>query len=192
MIALVQPRLPDRNYIPNLGLLSLAGVLEREGYPIRIFDENLDPNYLSELVRLRPRLVGFTAVTAAVNRVGRAAELLKESVDGVLIAAGGPHVSVLPEETLSGGRFDYCVVGEGEYPLLELVRSIFDGQGTPEDIPNLVYRSNGRIRSNPGRPFLGPEELDRLPFAPFHLLDLERVFPRITHASTPEARESSP
>ncbi len=181
MIALVQPRLPDRNYIPNLGILYLAGVLEEAGYPVRIYDENLDRDYFSRLLRDRPRLVGFTAVTAAVNRVGRAAAELKAAVPSTVVAAGGPHVSVLPEEVLAGGAVDYCVTGEGEYPFLDLARMVLEGRGSPAEIPNLVYRADGQIRRNPSRPFLGPEELDRLPFPPFRLLDPERVFPRIVH-----------
>ncbi len=181
MIALVQPRLPDRNYIPNLGLLYLAGVLEEAGYPVRIYDENLDRDYFSRLLRDRPRLVGFTAVTAAVNRVGKAAAALKAADPSIPIAAGGPHVSVLPEEVLAGGTVDYCVTGEGEYPFLDLVRMVLEGKGSPAEIPNLVYLSEGQIRRNPSHPFLGPEELDRLPFPPFQLLDPEKIFPRIVH-----------
>ena len=49
-ITLIQPWIPDRNYIPNLGILYIAGVLERAGYLVQFLDENLEHNYSEQLI----------------------------------------------------------------------------------------------------------------------------------------------
>ena len=76
-VALVQPALPDGNYLPSLGLLTMAAVMRKQGFAVRIFDENLAPGYLDALAAWQPGLAGFSVVTAALPRVGRAVAELK-------------------------------------------------------------------------------------------------------------------
>ncbi|MBI5533677.1 MAG: B12-binding domain-containing radical SAM protein [Deltaproteobacteria bacterium] len=179
-VALVQPRIPDGNFSPNLGLLYLAAVLEKSGMQVRTFDESLDPGYLQKLLAYRPSVVGFTVVTAAVKRVFQAARRIKASLPETAVVAGGPHPSVLPEEVLACPGIDACVVGEGEFAFLELCEAWVNG-GTLDGVANLVRRSSGTMQRTPCRPLLTSAELDALPYPAFHLLDLESVFARMTH-----------
>ena len=179
-IALIQPRLPDRNYIPNLGILYIAAVLEEAGFRVQVLDENLERDYEKKLISFDPYLVGFTAVTAAINRVIQTAERLKKVLPSTRIAVGGPHASLLPEEVVINPGIDFCLRGEGEFPFLELARVLQAGNGV-ESISNLVYQCSGEIVKNLPRSLLSSEELDRLPFPAFHLLDLRKVFPNIAH-----------
>ncbi len=180
-VALVQPRLPDRNFIPSLGLLYLAAVLEAEGFEVRIFDENLDEAYCEELVRFRPLVVGFTVVTAAVNRVRRCISELRSRLPDARTVVGGPHASCRPEDLVGPLAADFAFVGEAEYPFLDLCQALVRGSNDYESISNLVQSRNGSLVRNPSRRLLTTEELDRLPLPAFHLLDLERVYPLLTH-----------
>lgn len=179
-ITLVQPWIPDRNYIPNLGILYLAAVLEQDGFRVQVLDENLERDYEKKLVSFDPYIIGFTAVTAAINRVIRSAKRLKGVLPSIKNVVGGPHASLLAAEVISSPGIDFCLKGEGEFPFLELARALREGRGV-EDIPNLVYQRDGETVENPSRHLLSSDELDQLPFPAFHLLDLEKVFPNIAH-----------
>ncbi|MFH1131048.1 MAG: radical SAM protein [Pseudomonadota bacterium] len=179
-IALVQPFTRDGNYIPNLGLLIISNVLEQAGYRIKIFDENLKKDILEDLVSFDPFMIGFTAVTAAINRVHETAQELKRDLPNTYIAVGGPHATLLPEEVLKNPAIDFCIVGEGEFPFLELVQALTQSKNV-ESIQNLVFKNDGKVVRNAVRPLLTSDELDQLPPPAFHLLDLKKIFPNIAH-----------
>ena len=83
---------------------------------------------------------------------------LKEKNPDLVAGLVGPHVSVLPEESLMAGpQVDFIARREFDYTILELA------QARPwDEIQGLSYRVNGQIRHNPDRPFI--EDLDALPF----------------------------
>jgi hopanoid biosynthesis associated radical SAM protein HpnJ len=71
----------------------------------------------------------------------------------------GPHVTVLPGETLlaAGGSVDIVCRGEFDYAVKELA------EGAPwERVAGISYRQEGAIRHTPDRPLL--TDLDALPF----------------------------
>ena len=62
---------------------------------------------------LRPHIVGITANTPQVKQAWRTAKAIKEIYDCPIVL-GGPHVSVLPEESCEKPYVDVVVRGEGE------------------------------------------------------------------------------
>ena len=46
--------------MPSLGLLYIAAVLERDGFTVKVFDENYDPAMVASIVEFAPLVVGFT------------------------------------------------------------------------------------------------------------------------------------
>lgn len=183
-IALVQPSLPDKNYLPNLGILYIASVLERDGFEVAFFDENYCTSIVDKIVAYEPALVGFTVVTAAMNRVCHHATKLKSKLDNVVIAIGGPHVHACPMESIQNSEIDFAIIGEGEQPLLQLARCHRDGNARHEvfvNIENLLFIHQKKLYRTPTRPFLDSAELDELPYPAFHLLDLDKVFKNVAH-----------
>lgn len=181
-IALLQPAIPDGNYIPSLGLLYIAAVLEEDGFSVRVFDENYRTGFLPDLLKYAPDLVGITAVTASINRSLRLAEDIKRELNAWVVL-GGPHPTALPDETIRNPHVDFVVAGEGEYPMRDLARAIQKGGGHDElrEISNLLFKEDGSTVRNRQAGFLSGEDLDRLPYPAFHLLDLEFVFTNATH-----------
>jgi radical SAM superfamily enzyme YgiQ (UPF0313 family) len=55
--------------------------------------------------------------------------------------------------------FDSAVLNEGERPLLKLVENISQGKAL-DDVPNLIYSDNGKIRAND---IMLPEHINSLP-----------------------------
>ncbi|OUC08203.1 hypothetical protein RY27_10375, partial [Litorilinea aerophila] len=101
-VALINPkfRLPiDTRTTPHLGLAYLAAVSERRGDEVVIFDADVERRSVADFVQeFRPHIVGITANTPQVKQAWRTARAIKE-VHDCPIVLGGPHVSVLPEES---------------------------------------------------------------------------------------------
>src|ERR1051326_5294074 len=89
----------------------------------------------------------------------RLAQRIKDVNPKIKIAFVGPHVTVLPEQTLrDGSAIDFVVRKEFDYATKEFA------EGKPiEDILGASYRKNGTVMHNADRPQL--QDLDALPHA---------------------------
>jgi anaerobic magnesium-protoporphyrin IX monomethyl ester cyclase len=121
-LILVNPRVVADKY-PPISLLSLAAYVREHGHSVRLVDaqaEELSDLEVAEIVGdEKPLLCGITFMTSQVLTVKKLLGALKSRCECKFVA-GGVHTSVLPKEVKELG-FDYCVVGEGEETLLELL-----------------------------------------------------------------------
>lgn len=180
-VALIQPHIPDGNYLPNLGIMYLAAILLKDGFEIKIFDENIDVDINEMLFDYQPEIIGITCVTAAINRCASLALKWKEELDCKIII-GGPHVSVLPVESLTKyDEFDFAVFDEAEKIFSALCHEIKKKSTDYSLIPNLVWRKNNKVIKNITSKYLSNNELDELPFPAWHLIEIEKVFSNATH-----------
>jgi radical SAM superfamily enzyme YgiQ (UPF0313 family) len=175
----------DKERIP-LGVLSLAGALEREATPANIVD--LDRLYLDWLgwdaadreardfsayvaVRLASmdvRVFGFSSICSSYPLTLRIAEALKRLRPDVHIILGGPQATATAEETLDAfTSVDTVVRGEAEIVLPMLLRSL-EVRGDLCSVPGLVFRGSSGIVRTPDGPLL--TDLDSLPAPAFYLL----------------------
>jgi len=70
-----------------------------------------------------PVIVAFTAVFSEFEFIRQMAEWVKTSYPNLFLIAGGVHVTLNPDESYLS-VFDAICIGEGEYPMLELVESL--------------------------------------------------------------------
>jgi anaerobic magnesium-protoporphyrin IX monomethyl ester cyclase len=178
---------PEKNYLrpfignlPSLGILSLAAVLRKAGFPVSIVESaSLGLSFsrtVDAILRQRPKYVGFSCPTAAVGNAAKIARAVKERSPKARVLAGGPHITALPEETFRRfPDFDFGILGEGEAALLDLMEAL-EGDRNLSRVESVVYREGEAIRINPRRKFI--ENLDALPFPAFDLLP---EFPRDYH-----------
>lgn len=190
-IALINPRfrLPiDTRTTPHLGLAYLAAVSERRGDEVVIFDCDIEKEPVADFVqRFRPHVVGITANTPQVKQAWRTAKQIKEGYDCPVVL-GGPHVSVLPEESCEKPYVDIVARGEGEDTWIDICRRVegflndqpefhTDALLHPEnevfqDCLGITYKtSDGQIHNNPDRPTIA--DLDSLPWPAYHLFKME-------------------
>ncbi len=102
----------------------------------------------SEIIREKPDLVGISSLFTPYHReVWQSAEALKKRLN-IPILLGGAHVSAAPELMLAHPAVDWVIRGEGEKPLVELLRAILQGRAL-SGIPNLGFKQEGRIILNP-------------------------------------------
>src|SRR6478672_5294314 len=99
-IALVNVQLLDgNNVVAPLGVLYIAGQLERDGHTVAVFDG--DPGAFpiaDEVVAWRPEIVGLGFLTASSTRAFALLKALRARLPrDVYFMAGGVHPTIFPE-----------------------------------------------------------------------------------------------
>ena len=121
-----------------------------------------DKLVVEKVVRFRPDLVAFSAITNLYLPITRLAKKIKKVLD-VPIVIGGIHPTSIPEEVIKDECYDAVCIGEGEEPLEELLQRL-EQKRPYTDVKNLWVRdAEGKIHKNPKRPII--KSLDTLPTA---------------------------
>jgi len=155
------------------GLCYLAAQLRLLGYTPSIVDAealNLDiAGAAAAILAQKPDLLGITCKTLWVKSAAAVARLVKDALPNLPIVVGGNHVTALPLGTLQEfPQFDYCVVGEGEETLPDLIQALRYGDDLWK-VDGIAYRNlDGVPVRSPLRQRL--KNLDRLPPPAYDLL----------------------
>lgn len=160
------------SYLPPYGLLSIAGVLEQVGCCVKVLDADSKEGVTLEeikqyILNYEPNIIGLTAYSIGRDNVIETARFIKSCCSSLLVV-GGPHVITFPEDLIDCKEIDILAFGEGEYITLDIVE-YFHKRGYLHEIDGIIYRENGKVKKNPPRKPI--EDLDRLPYPAFHLLD---------------------
>lgn len=155
------PHSQDHNNLPPpLGLLTLAAFLARElpEVDVEVFDGNRMQE--AELLRhLDAEWVGLGVWFSNYHNGLALASKLKKERPEVRIVIGGPHTAFLAGRILRNNScIDYVVAGDGEIPLLELLRGV-----SVDRIPNLSYRAPGGVLESGDPEGRAQIVLDRVP-----------------------------
>ncbi len=159
-VALVNFCLPsDVNaYVaPPQGLSSIASVLFEYGIIAKIYDipkntiysqftlQNLH-EYFS---KIKEKYIGISLWDSILPKAILLIQKLKQDYPDKIIFVGGPSASSLYYEILHNFPFiDYCVVGEGEFSIKNLIEWIDSGTNYLSTLSNQVYyNDNGKIIS---------------------------------------------
>ncbi len=136
-------------------------------------DQYLDEVFIQSVKRYDPLAVGISFMTNQYGEALNLARLVKKSVPGTYVAAGGPHVSALPKEIISEcSAIDFAIVGEGEETFLELLFEIRSGSKDFDQIDGLCFRNGEKIVQTAPRALI--EDVDDLPFPAWDLLKVEK------------------
>ncbi len=182
----------ERKHIP-LGLGYLAATLREAGHEPFIYDaaiEDVPVNYHIEQAEAAGKpfeLIGITATTPLIGDAWEMAKLAKRY--GLTTVLGGPHLTIMPRESLEPPHeyVDYVFKGEAEHTLLELVDTIEAGRPV-ELLPGMHMRRKGQIISDLSSPMI--EDLDSLPFPAHDLFKIDRYtnLQPLTDGLDPHAR----
>ena len=184
-VLLINPgsRLPiETRTSPHLGLAYVGAVSERRGDDVRICDLDVEEGPISQVVaEYGPDLVGITANTIQIRSAWGAAGEVKAVLE-VPVVLGGPHPTVLPEESLAEPGVDMVVRGEGEATWVDLCDQL-EREEPLEGVPGLSFIDDGRrVMHNPDRAPIA--DLDALPYPAYHLFRTDRytnLQPAIDH-----------
>lgn len=193
---------PPRRYIdyckPSvdlpLGILYIAGVLERGGHEVRLFDALAQTDVYSdwdwrgekhfgapwsvieqEIRESQPQIVGITnQFTIQLQNALKVAQIAKEVDPGILTVVGGNHATIQPSTFLGrSSPVDVACLGEGEYTMVELATCIAEDV-TLGNVQGIAFKGNSAMVVPDSRRYL--VDIDQLPLPAYHLVDLERYF----------------
>lgn len=183
-------------YFP-IGLAYLAAVVRDAGYEVSVFDvdaveKGTDIDFSQEYKRLeiyrqglnndthevwrgiskelsdfKPDIVGITAMTPKFGTALKTAQVVRKTVPQCKVIIGGPHATLLPNQTLKSKDIDIIVRGEGEDTFLELIQ-VIENKGDLSTIKGVSFVQGDKIFHNPERNFI--ENLDKVPFPARDLL----------------------
>lgn len=113
-----------------IGVLYLAGQLEKAGFQPIIFDLTVNPHpteqFLEKLDELDPLLLGFSLTVLNSRFTQELARSFKRRRPQVPIVFGGPHVTILPQKHAGYDFVDFVITNEGELALVQLARQVRD------------------------------------------------------------------
>lgn len=142
--------------IPPTSILPVAGMLDKHGYKVEIFDARLEDYHNLDLRNVLA--VGITCMTGRSIKHGiEICRYVKEMDKDIIVIWGGIHASLLPEQTVSNPYVDIVVRGEGEIAMLELIKAL-EKDKPLEGIRGIVYKRNGKTVTNPERPFMNLDD----------------------------------
>ncbi len=163
---------------PPLGTLYAASWLRQHGYEVALFDAMLAEseeewakslnehkpqyaiiyednfNYLSKMCLLRMREAAFNMIHMAKSR-------------GCVVILCGADATDHSKEYLEHGA-DYCILGEGEETLVELLNQL-SAEKDPGQVIGVASSYTLRVTRRPDI-----TDLDKLPFPAWDLIDIER------------------
>ena len=152
-------------YYP-LWLSYAAGLMEQAGFEVKLIDAPADGHSHQQTLKIvkefSPELLVMDTSTPSIYNDTGLAEKIKESLPECFIVLVGPHVSVLPGESLKlAPRVDAVARGEYDLTVLELAQAIKKNNFACEKILGLSYKKSGQIIHNPDRALI--TDLDQLP-----------------------------
>ena len=174
-ILFFEPGVKVTKYVP-IGILVLAGFMRGKNYPVAVKDysgKDINEREIATLIkRENPKYVGIRVLTGPhIPRALRISQIAKKLDKKVIW--GGPHPTILPEQTLKHPFIDAIVIGEGEYALLDLI-NYFEGKKIKPLGSGI--KKNGKIQIFP--PQKKCVDLEKVPLPAWDLLDnIDEYFP---------------
>ncbi len=131
------------------------------------FERRYPESLMDDVVQAcsQSQIVGVSVMSNYFDRAVQITKALKKGLD-VPVVWGGIHPTVIPDDCLN--FCDFVCVGEGEYPMLNLVRAM-ERNADARGIKGLWFKENGRVIKNELEPLI--LDLDGLPFQDFDYED---------------------
>jgi radical SAM superfamily enzyme YgiQ (UPF0313 family) len=152
--------------LPPLGILYIISNSHKK---IDFIDNRIFKYSDGELYKKLKRYdaVGFGGTIMEVKQGKNVSQLLRK--DGITTIYGGHNATVNWDKYID--YFDIVARGEGEITLNEILDCL-ENDKKLDNVLGIVYKKDGNIVQNPGRPFIA--DLDTLKYPAREILDLEK------------------
>jgi len=120
-------------------------------------------NLAKIITKNSPKAVGISYLTPMEGIVRKICRMVKEINPEIKVIVGSFHPTFLPDEVMVNKDIDIIVRGEGEIPLLSLIKELKAKKPLLERVPGICYRdTTGQVQSTAlPKPI---NNLDELPF----------------------------
>ncbi len=155
-------------YMPPLGLMAIGAHLKHKcpDVYVEIVNAELIPEIETiELIeRSNPDILGITTTVGCYRSALEIAKIIKIFNNNIIIVLGGPYASVMWKECLDNRSYiDYCVIGDGQYPMEQLCQKV-----SPNEIKGIASRD---LQGTPSINEPVIIELDNYPDPDWSLID---------------------
>jgi len=142
--------------VPNLGLCSLAGNIDKELAEVNILDlivtgKNHDKYFLKVVRSLNPDIIGFSSMIFQYKHLLSLAQKAKSIKPDVTILFGG-YYPTIDYDTIAESDdmryIDFLIRGEGELAFNEFLKAYKNSRDF-SNVSGLSYIENGSIKHNP-------------------------------------------
>ena len=195
MVLFSPPSRMINHYRPPIGLMYVAGYLQKQGMSVKIIDvpmkkvvrnnkfhqnleaelKKIENSMVAEFRKISTEAVGIAFYTPEYFEVFDLARAFKKVSPGVKIIVGGIHPTFYPEEILkeNDNLIDFCVIGDGEITAHELLKAFKDNKYNYETIQGIAFldkKTNQVIKTQPRQLC---KNLDEVSFPAYNLIDME-------------------
>jgi radical SAM superfamily enzyme YgiQ (UPF0313 family) len=173
---------------PPLGVWRLAGVLKKQGVEVEVFDPNYPgtdtPEHaFSRTLAARPwSVIGFSTTGMTLRFDLALAHQARTAAPDAVLVAGGMEATFAPETMFLLAPFDVVVLGEGERPLLELVRRIGNGEALDGIAGTARPGPGGALVRVPQKALDGDELREAIFSTPYEEMPYETYWQRLEEA----------
>jgi anaerobic magnesium-protoporphyrin IX monomethyl ester cyclase len=172
-------RWKEHNTMPPLGILYVAAVLEKNGFPVQVTASDVlklkNNGILQAISEYDADTIGLSITTENRFEIFALLKTIKAEFPKKLLIVGGPHATMAGLDMVTHiGAIDLAVIGEGERTILEIAAWHKAGADRRElaKIKGIIFRRDGQTVFTGPRPMI--EDLDPLPFPAKHLIPMDK------------------
>ncbi len=148
----------NNEYSQYPGVMNISSLLKQNGFEVEIVPA--DYNHIkARLQEKATTILAYSTLTSFFQYYLKLNLQIKQQFPEVFSVYGGPHPTYFPEMIEEEGVDAVCI-GEGEYPMLEMVTSLSTGKSV-KSIQSWWVKEDKKIYKNPVWPLI--ENLDELP-----------------------------
>lgn len=165
---------------PPIGSLSIASILDQNGYEVSLIDVSVDDYWKTTLIKnLEDEdviAVGVCAYTSSsIIFALEAIDIVKRNKNMIPLIWGGHHASSAWREILEASLVDVVVRSMGEIAVLQVVKEIARKDDISlcdfDKINNIAFKRNGKIISNA---VMLVKDMDCIPALNYNLIDVSK------------------
>jgi radical SAM superfamily enzyme YgiQ (UPF0313 family) len=132
-------------------------------------------NEIKKNIRIEsPDVVLINFYTFQYESAIKIAKIIKKINKKILVIASGMHPTIVPEDTIKIPYFDIVIKGEGDYTILDIVKTLMNNKSL-KSVKGIYFRKGKRIVKTLTRPLI--KDLDKLPIPARNSLLNEKNYP---------------
>ena len=162
-----------------MGLVPLASLANQNGFPSRLVHLGIERisgrenNFFERIYKEQPKICALSLHWHFQSYdVIQTARKIRQISPETFIVLGGFTASFFHEEIITHyPEINGIIRGDSEKGIIQLFKSVIHNDGELSTVSNLTFRQNGRLRINPLNFVAQEEDLARLDYTDFSVMD---------------------
>ncbi|MGZ7208617.1 MAG: B12-binding domain-containing radical SAM protein [Methanobacterium sp.] len=179
VVFVISPSLWYERMYPS-GILCLSSYLKNNGLDNIILDSKLSTKeinmedreklILDEILRIKPRLVCFSATHKEFDEVTNINYKIKSADNNIITIVGGSQPTYRPTDFLDNG-FDFVCIGEGEKTVYEFANEVINDTKNWEHIDGIAWKKGQNNVFNKERALISEDEINSVEIPAYEKID---------------------